>query len=127
MVTIYQFHSRILRDVFPTGLSDTDAFLVFCLLHNYRINVQEGSISDRASVRAIEPITQRDSAAAIASIWTGTDDVRASPSYWYFRWNGEWGSYGHFENLSEEESSRLKVLERQLCDHPLIARFEEDE
>ena len=47
LVTINQFHSQMLRDTFPNGISDFDAFLLFCLLHNYRPILQTPLLSPR--------------------------------------------------------------------------------
>ena len=43
--------------------------------------------------------------------------------YWYWRWNVDWGSYGHAENLTDEELLRLRFLIEQLESHPFVKQI----
>jgi hypothetical protein len=71
----------------------------------------------------IAAITQRHCAQALSSIWKGSEDPRADYMYWYWRWNGDWGSYGHAESLTEEEQARLRALAARLEEHPYVRQF----
>lgn len=124
--TIYDFHGRLLRDTFGPNIGDQDAFLLFTLFHEYQIVLAGRVLIDRpqlAEGSSIAAITQRGCAEALASVWAGSDDDRANYTYWYYRWNGEWGSYQHASNLSEAESARLAELAAQLNEHPFVKEF----
>src|SRR4051812_48069634 len=104
--TIDDLHGRLLRDTFGRDLDDRDAFLLFTLFHHYQIELAGPVLADRPSMGAGDRVhadTQRGCAEALASLWAGCDDERADYTYWYWRWNDEWGSYGHAEDLSAEE------------------------
>jgi hypothetical protein len=123
--TIYDFHGRLLRDTFGKKIDDRDAFLLFTLFHLCQVELTGQVLSDRPGLGPgdkIEPITQRSCSEALASLWTG-DDARSDYCYWYYRWNGDWGSYGHAENLTREEVQRLLHLKEQLERHPFVKRF----
>jgi hypothetical protein len=124
--TIYDLHGRLLRDTFGGGLSDPDAFLIFALFHHYQVELSGPVLTDRPNMRAGDKVhadTQRGCSEALASLWAGRDDERSSYAYWYHRWNGDWGSYGHAERLSPEEKSRLRSLVAELERHPFVRRF----
>ncbi len=124
--TIYEFHGQILRDTFGCDLTDSDAFLLFALFHHYQIELSGAVVTDRPNLKAGDRIhahTQRGCAAALASIWLASEDERADCMYWYRRWNGDWGSYGHAENLNNKESDGLRSLIQKLERHPYVRRF----
>jgi hypothetical protein len=124
--TIFDLHGRLLRDTFGPTLDDSDAFLVFVLFHHYQIELSGPVLTDRPNLQAGDRVhaeTQRGCSGAIASLWSGSDDERASYVYWYRRWNGEWGSYGHAERLSAEEKARLRALMKELERHPFVRRI----
>jgi hypothetical protein len=125
--TIYDLHGRLLRDTFGRRLSDNDAFLVFALFHGYRVILSADVLSDRPGIEQVAAITQRGVSEALASMWAGTDDKRNDTYFWYFRWNGEWGSYGHAENLSPKEADRFAFLKARLEQHPFVLRFEPED
>ena len=108
--TIYDLHGRLIRDTFGRRLTDSDAFLVFVLFHCYRVVLSGPVLTDRPGVGEVAADTQRRVSEALASAWAGTADKRADPYFWYYRWNGDWGSYGHAENLSSTETERLAQL-----------------
>jgi hypothetical protein len=122
--TIYDLHGRLVRDTFGPRLSDQDAFLVFVLFHSYRIVLSSPILADRAGVLEVAAHTQRGVSEALASAWVGTQDERADPYFWYYRWNGAWGSYHHAERLSSTEWDRLKELRARLEQHPWVLRLE---
>jgi hypothetical protein len=124
--TIHDLHGRLLRDTFGRDLSDHDAFLIFALFHHYQVELEGPFLTDRPGLGAgdrIQADTQRGCAAALASLWSGCDDERGDYVYWYRRWNGDWGSYGHAEHLSAEEATRLRVLIAELERHRFVRRF----
>lgn len=124
--TIYDLHGRLLRDTFGNGLNDFDAFLIFALFHHYQIELSGPVLTDRPSMGAGDKVhadTQRGCSEAIASLWAGSDDDRADYTYWYRRWNAEWGSYAHSERLSLAERARLRFLMAELERHPFVRRF----
>src|SRR5213595_3883123 len=103
VTTIYDLHGRLVRDTFGRRLSDQDAFLVFVLFQSYRIILSGPVLTDRPGVLRVAALTQRGVSEALASAWVGTQDEQADPYFWYRRWNGDWGSYGHAEQLSSVE------------------------
>jgi hypothetical protein len=121
--TIYKLHGLLIRETFGGEFSDQDAFLIFVLFHSYRIELSSAVLSDRPGVTDVAALTQRDVSSALASAWRGTSDERADPYFWYFRWNKEWGSYGHAENLSAEEQTRLDQLKGRLEEHPFVSQL----
>jgi hypothetical protein len=125
--TIYDLHGRLLRDTFGRRLSDTDSFLVFLLFHCYRIVLSGPVLTDRPGVQEVAAHTQRGVSKSMASAWAGTPDERADPYFWYYRWNGEWGSYGHAEQLLPAEAERLGQLRAELERHPFVSRFEPED
>lgn len=122
--TIGYLHSRLLVDVFGRPLDDRDAFLVFALFHSYRVVLRGPVLKDRKGCLVCAAITQRHAASALTALWWGTSKPGAHYTHWYWRWNGEWGSYGHAENLSPEESERFEELKLLLECHPFVSRFE---
>lgn len=127
VTTIYDLHGRLLRDTFGRRLSDTDAFLVFVLFHGYRVWLSAPLLTDRPGVQEVHALTQRSVADALASVWAGTTDERADSYFWYFRWNGVWGSYGHAEGLSLEERERLEQLRAALESHPFVLKLQPED
>jgi hypothetical protein len=125
--TIYDLHGRLVRDTFGHRLSDQDAFLIFVLFHCYKVVLSEPVLSDRPGVQVVAAQTQRGVAEALASVWIGTQDERADLYFWYYRWNGGWGSYGHAERLSPAESERLEQLKAELERHPFVSRLEPED
>lgn len=125
--TIYDLHGCLFRDTFGRRLTDTDTFLVFVLFHTYRVVLSGPVLSDRPGVLEVSADTQRGVSEALASAWAGTADERADPYFWYYRWNSDWGSYGHAERLSAEEQSRLEELRLELERHPFVSRLEPDD
>jgi len=121
---IDDLHGRLVRDTFGRRLTDSDAFLLFVLLHSYRIVLSGPVLTDRPAVQEVAAHTQRGVSEALASAWAGTSDERANPYFWYYRWNGDWGSYGHAERLSLAEVERLGQLRMELERHPLVSRLE---
>jgi hypothetical protein len=95
---------------------DKDAFLVFLLFHIYRIVLSGRVHTDRPGVQEVAAHAQRGVSEAMASAWTGTSDERADPHFWYYRWNGDWGYYGHAEYLSPAEAERLGQLRAETDD-----------
>ena len=126
-VTIYDLHGRLVRDTFGRRLNDADAFLVFLLFHSYRVVLSGPVLTDRTNVREVAALTQRSVSEALASAWAGTADERGDPYFWYYRWNGDWGSYGHAERLSPEELVRLEELRAELERHPLVTCMEPED
>jgi hypothetical protein len=122
--TIYDFHGRLIRDTFGRRLNDQDAFLVFVLFHSYRFVLSGPILTDRPGVLEVAANTQSGVSEALASVWAGTQDARARATYWYFRWNGDWGSYGHAEQLSPQEQQRFEELRTQIECHPFVSRTE---
>ena len=122
-ITIYEIHGRVLQDTFDNQLSDSDCFLLFTLLHQYRLILAAPVLADRPNVLDISALTQRGVSESLASLWVGTEDPRADPNYWYFRWNGVWGSYGHSEHLTQTEVDRLDYLRRRLEQHRFISQL----
>ena len=118
--TIYDLHGRLIRDTFGRRLNDQAAFLIFVLFHTHRIVLSAPILTDRPAALEVAAHTQRGVSEALASVWAGTDDKRANSTYWYFRWNGEWGSYGHAERLSPEEKERFDELRTQIECHPFV-------
>jgi hypothetical protein len=114
----------LIRDTFAHRLSDQDAFLVFVLFHSSRILLFGPILTDRPGVLEVAATTQRGVAEALASAWRGTQDQRADPAFWYFRWNGDWGSYYHAERLSPAERERLDHLRLDLERHAFVRRLE---
>src|SRR5262245_16173944 len=86
--TIYELHGRLVRDTFGVRLCDRVAFLVFVLLHSYRVVMSGSVLTDRPGVQEVAADTQRGVSEALASAWAGTADERADPHFWYCRWNG---------------------------------------
>jgi hypothetical protein len=125
--TIYDLHGRLVRDTFGRRLRDEDAFLVFVLLHGYRIALSGPVLSDRPGVTEVAAVTQRGPSEALASAWAGTQDEQADPHFWYGRWNGDWGSYGRAERLSSEEQERLGEQRAALERHPFVCRLEPED
>jgi hypothetical protein len=125
--TISDLHGRLVRDTFGRRLSDQDTFLVFVLLHSCRVVLSGPVLTDRPGVREVAAHTQRGVSEALASAWAGTADERADPSFWYHRWNGEWGAYGHAGRLSPEEQGRLEGLRAELERHPFVSRLEPED
>src|SRR5262245_49611060 len=124
--TILGLHGRLLRDTFGCNISDQDAFLLFTLFHMFQVELAGPVLTDRRQLGAgsrVCAITQRHCSQALASVWRGSGDPRGHYTYWYLRWNGEWGSYGHAENLSEEEQIRLRELTEKLEAHPFVRRL----
>jgi hypothetical protein len=124
--TVGELHGRLLRDTFPRGLGDRDAFLLFALFHQYQVELSGPVLTDGPQSREgyrVAAITQRGCSAALASLWHGTEDPRGHYAYWYYRWNGEWGSYAHAENLTQDEEARLRELTAKLEGHPFVRRF----
>ena len=71
VTTIYGFHGRLVRDTFGRDLSDRDAFLLFCVLHYYQIELAGPVLADRPSLGAgsrVSADTQRGCGEAIASL-----------------------------------------------------------
>ena len=126
-VTIYDLGGRLIRETFGRQLSDSDALLVFILFHCYRIELSGPVLTDRPGVCWVAADTQRGVSESLASAWAGTEDPRANPYFWYHRWNGEWGSYSHAEQLSTTEAERLDQLRMQLERHPFVSRFEPED
>ena len=128
--TIDDFHGRLLRDTFGPSISDRDAFLLFTLFHENQIVLTGRVLTDRPQLSegdSIAAITQRGCSEALASVWAGSEDERADYIHWYYRWNGEWGSYEHARNLSEVESERLRELTAKLMEHPFVTQFLPDD
>jgi len=128
--TIHDFHARLLRDTFTNILDDSDAFLLFSLFHTHKIELAGAVLKDRPQLGrgdCIAAITQRHCAEALASLWRSGDDQRAHYTYWYWRWNGEWGSYGHAEHLTDVEQRRQRELIEMLEQHPFIERIIEED
>jgi len=125
--TIYDLHGRLVRDTFGRRLSDSDAFLVFVLFHRYKVVLSAPVLTDRPGVREVAADTQRGVSEALASAWAGTEDARADLYFWYYRWNGDWGSYGHAERLSPAERERLEQLRAELERHPFVSRLQPED
>jgi hypothetical protein len=126
-ITIYDLHARLIRDTFGRRLNDVDAFLVFVLFHGYRLVLSGPILTDRPNVQTVAALTQRSVSEVLASTWAGSADERADPCFWYHRWNGDWGSYGHAERLSPEEQARLEDLRTELERHPFVSRLEPED
>lgn len=125
--TIDDLHGRLVRDTFGRRLSDADALLVFTLFHTHLVVLSAPVLTDRPGIGEVAAITQRGASAALASAWAGTADERAEPMFWYCRWNGEWGSDAHAEQLPPEEAERFGQLRAELERHPFVNRFEPDD
>jgi hypothetical protein len=125
--TIDDLLGQLVRDTFGRHLSDEDAFLVFTLLHTHRVLLCGPVLTDRPGVLEVTADTQRGVAGALASAWAGTADERADLYYWYFRWNGEWGSYEHANQLSPAERERLGQLRAEFERHPFVSRLEPED
>jgi hypothetical protein len=102
-LTINTFHGRLIQACFSPDISDEEAFLVFIILHLYAIQIPEGLLRDRPKITELAALTQRGASESLAQLWHGTNDERSHYSYWYWRWNGEWGAYGLAENLSQNQ------------------------
>jgi len=127
-VTIGPFHKKLVKDVFQEHLSDEDAMLLFWLLHSCEITVVPGVLHETSHAVA-EATTQREAAEVVASIYgfAKDGDYRADRYHWYNVWNGDWGSYGHGENLSEAETIRLDCLKRRLESHRWVCGIREED
>jgi len=114
--TAQEFHRRLLKDVFSGPVSDTDAMLLFHLLHNYEIHLPENTIEnwDKTFILAL---TQRGAADAIAGLWADSDDPRNDYTHWY----GEWQRQD--ETLTEEHQERLVVLKQKIENHPWVTEM----
>jgi hypothetical protein len=108
-ILLQSFHKRLVTDIFDSSISDTDAFLIFHILHEFELHVRPGVLADTQS-GVIPAITQRHAALCLAALWRGSGNERSRYEYWYRRWNSDWGSYGHSEHLSHEEAARLQEL-----------------
>ena len=120
-----QFHDRIVCDSFPKGLGDEASMLVFGILHRYQIELAGPVLSDCPNLTAgsrMAPLTQRDCGQALAAMWAGTDDERASYMFWYHRWQ-EWGTDARLEKLTAEQRARMRKLMDRLGSHPFVARL----
>lgn len=61
-IRLEDFHEQIVVDTFAgQSLNDQDYFLLFCLLHNYKIAVTPG-VLDRTDLADIHALTQRGAA-----------------------------------------------------------------
>ena len=117
--TLTSFHENLVLDLFDGSISDTDAFLVFHILHGYEFQVRSGVLSD-CSASTVAAITQRHAASCLAAVCRGARDERSGSQFWYRRWNGSWGSYGHSEHLSDGEAARLNELLTRFRAHAWI-------
>jgi len=117
--TLNSFHENLILDLFDASMADADAFLVFHILHGYEIKVRPGVISD-CTASTVAAITQRHASSCLAALWHGARDERSSSQFWYRRWNGSWGSYGHSEHLADGEATRLDELLAKFRAHAWI-------
>jgi hypothetical protein len=124
------FYPRLLGDTFPDDLSDGDAHLVFVILHYYRVVLSRPQLlaeyASRPDVNVqvvFGPLEPRRCAEALASLWSDRVDLRAEPSHWLLRWQGEWGSYTRLRRLSPAELGRLRELLGKLGEHPFVGQL----
>lgn len=118
------FHERVVRESFKKGLGDEATLLLFGILHCYEIELSAPVLSDCPNLVAgseLAALTQRGCGAAVAEMWAGEDDERASYVFWYHRWQ-HWGSYPRLESLTDDERARMRWLVGQLDRHPFVAR-----
>ncbi len=120
--TLSSFHEKLICDLFDSSIADTDAFLVFHILHEFEIHVRLGVLSD-CKEPTLAAVTQRHAASCLAALWRGSRDERRSSQYWYRRWNGAWGSTGHSERLSDDEAARLEEVLAKFRDHSWIGEL----
>jgi hypothetical protein len=127
-IKIDQFHNKLVREAFQKALSDSDAMLLFCLLHTCEIEVEAGVLNPSTRTVAAA-ITQRHAGEVVASLYgrKKSDDYRANPSHWYWLWNGDWGGYAHAEHLADEEGKRIHELKDQLRSHPWVYDVREED
>jgi hypothetical protein len=125
--TLNSFHNRLIEECFSTEISDSEAFLLFVILHNYVICFPGGLLRDAPHLTQLLAETQRGASEALAYLWRNTKDERRDYAYWYWRWNTDWKSYAHAENLSFDEQQTLNKLLAKLREHPwVVDLYEED-
>ena len=130
--TLNQFHEQLVREAIPDRLSDEDVMLLFTILHLNEIEIHPGVVRDLSDdCRTISAITQRDAGEVVASLFKQhgkkADDHRTHYTHWYWLWNGDWGAYGHAENLSAAEQARMQELREQLLAHPWVVDLREED
>src|SRR4051812_31110415 len=108
-----EFHERLVANTFPSPPSDSDAMLLFALLHTHRINLASGVILDAPGIRTLPAITQRHAAACLAGLWRAQADDRADDTHWYWAWNTQW-SYDRVSRLAGEELARFHEIREML-------------
>lgn len=123
VTSLYNLHEKLIRDTFGCHLTDSDAFLVFVLFHSYKVLLSGPHLTDRPDILAIAADTQRSVSETLASVHADTSDGRADMSYWYRRWNLDWGSYGHADHLTHAEQKRIDELKVAIERHPFVSRL----
>jgi hypothetical protein len=63
----------------------------------------------------------------LAGLWQKMDDERRHYTYWYFRWNSEWASYGDPEHLSLPDQQRQAEIKARLLAHPWVTTIVEED
>ncbi|MBX9950923.1 MAG: hypothetical protein K2Y39_17260 [Candidatus Obscuribacterales bacterium] len=122
-LSIYSIHSRIVSEQFLSqSLTDTDFFLLFCLLHCYSLKLSPTCfIDEQLKTREISGLTQRGASEELKILWNLQNSCNETKYVdWYWKWNTEWNGYVHFENLSLVERARLSVLKTMFESSELV-------
>jgi hypothetical protein len=86
-MTLDQVLLAITKDALGSSPSDEDALAAMVLLHTHRPSLRE-SLSDRAGVTEVEPVTQRHAAELVAAAWVDRgDQQRTRREHWYYQFN----------------------------------------
>jgi hypothetical protein len=123
-VPLADFHSHVVRDSFPNGLSEQDSLLLFTVLHCYQFELAGSVISGTPAIAArtrLSAETQRGCGDLVAELWPA-EVPQSNYMHWYRLWN-EWGSYSRFAELTCSERSRMRWLISELEKHPFVARL----
>src|SRR5262245_40217917 len=115
------FHSDLVRECFRLDMPLEQAMAVFVVLHSCKLRLRYPAIRAHPDLLVLDPITTRDCAEALASIWRDMPGSTITDDFFYKYWNTEWAGYARLEEVPQDDAVRANAAKKTLESHPAIA------